>query len=585
MTITRSRDDTYGYRHVKFQQTYRDIKVLGGEYIIHAKNGKAVSGNGKIITPPVIKTKQVITEQVALFAALKIINAKSYYWQDVKRELRLKQKTKDPMATYHPKAEMVYVPSTDEKTLILCYSFIVKTIEFGKSAICYIDASNGTLIKRKPLDYSCDFTTVVTTRYGTQALFTNYTGDGFDLEDDCQGSVYGVYDVTNDDDIFNSANNTWLGTWIRSAATSLWVIKECYVLYRDFFGRFGHDHDDGDLDIYQGSVFAGSGNNNAAYSYDPVGDDEIRVGVGDTPSTLDDYTTMDILGHEFTHGVTKYEANLDYEQEPGALNESFSDIMGEWLESKVQGTANWLHGWERVVGNCNRPSRSLIDPAAGTVPIGAGTCTATFEQPNTFNGDFWLPTNCDPTPENDQCGVHRNSGVQNQMFYLLSVGGSGWNNGKTCHAPADSGYSWNVSGIGIDNAARIAYKVLNDFLTSRSGYLDVRNAWVHAAENIFGTCSFEAIQTGKAWHAVGIGPPVVQQTLFLCNTTYGATPYTINTPHNIVTIYGCPVTILNTGNPVNFTSGGRIVFNPGFTSLNGSKFRAVVATDCWFATY
>jgi bacillolysin len=582
MIITRSRDDDYGYRHIKFQETYRDIKVLGGEYFIHAKNGKAVTGNGKIITPPLIKTTRVLSEQAALLAALSIINAKSYYWQDVKRELRLKQKTKDPMATYHPKAEMIYVPSADRKALSLCYSFVIRTTESFKSAIYYIDAASGTIVKKTPLEYQCAATTVDTNHYGTRALFTNNTDDGFDLEDDCQESVYGVYEVRNNDDIFNSPNNTWTGDWLRSAATSLWLIKECYVLYRDIFGRFGHDHDDGDIDIYQGYVFDGGSNNNAAYWYDPIGDDEIRVGIGNTPSLLDDWNTMDILGHEFTHGVTKYEADLDYEKESGALNESFSDIMGEWLESKVLGSANWLHGWERVVNNCHYPTRSLIDPAAGIDSLG-GNCIAQYVQPNTYGGDYWKAVDCDPDETNDRCGVHTNGGVQNQMFYLLSVGGNGWNNGKTCHAPVDSGYSWNVSAIGIDNAARIAYKVLNDFLTSGSGYHDVRNAWVHAAENIFGPCSFEAIQTGKAWYAVGIGPPS-PQTLFLCNTAYGSTPYNLIASGNIITSPGCTVTILNTGNQVEFKSGSRIALNPGFTSFIGSSFKAGIS-DCGFAAY
>lgn len=586
MKLLRSKNDEYGYTHIKFQQTYNNINVLGGEYLIHAKGGKAYTGNGKILTPSLVKSSFILTEPAALIFALRYVNAGSYYWQNAKKEARLKAKRKDSTATYYPKAGSAYVLSSDGTKLLLCYSFVIKTIEFGKSAICYIDASNGELVKKDLLDANCDRTTVNTNWYGIQTIFTNdvaVIGNSYDLEDDCQSSVYGVYDATDDDDIFNTGDNVWATDWQRSAATSLWSIKQSYNMYKLFFGRPGHDDDDGNLDIYQGFNFGSNGGlNNASYSYDPIGDDEIKIATGNTPSVLDDYNAVDILAHEFTHGVIRYEAQLGGEKDPGALNESFGDIFGEWIESKVLGSTNWMIGWDRDQTNCNRILRYLKDPGGQNVNIGGG-CTRNFNLPNTFGGSNWVNTAAAADP-GDKWGIHINCGVQNQMFYLLSVGGNGWNNGQTSHAPANNGTAWSVGAIGMDKAIGIAYKVIIDYLTSGSNYFDARNAWVQAAENIYGTCSYEAIQTGRAWAAVGIGPPAIQ-THIVCNETFGSAVYTaLNTSKNIVTNEACTVTVLGTGNLVEFRSGGRIILKPGFRSLPGSKFRAVL-TDCSFAAY
>lgn len=585
MKLLNSNNDEYGYTHLEYQQTYNDIKVLGGEYFIHAKYGKAYTGNGKIYTPPTIKSKKNLSEKAALKLALSYVNAKSYYWEDPKIESRIKLKTGDPAATYYPKATLVYVLSPDRSSLLLCYSFFIMAKEYGKSAEIYIDASTGALIKSIPLDKTCDGTTVNTNWYGTQGISTNdvaIIGHSYDLEDDCQSSVYSVYDATNDDDIFNTDDNIWASDWLRSAATSLWGIKKSYFWFKSFFGRDGHDDDDQNLEIYQGYFFVSNGgNNNAGYSYDPLGDDQIHVGIGNTNSPLDDWNALDILGHEFTHGVTQYEANLVYQKEPGALNESFSDIFGEWIEYKTLGSNNWFQAWDRFANGCNLPIRYLKDPAAQDVIVSLG-CIVDFGQPNTYMGTYWVPTNTATDP-GDTWGVHTNSGVQNQMFYLLSVGGYGWNNGLTCHGSND-GVFWTVSGIGIDNAARIAYKALTDYLSSGSTYPDARNAWVAAAENIFGVCSFEAIQTGKAWAAVGIGPPIAQ-TILLCNVTYGSAPYSYTTPHNITTNVACTVTVLSTGNLIEFISGNKITLSPGFSSFAGSYFRASIIEDCRFAEY
>lgn len=559
-----------GFEHFRYKQYINNIVVENSNFIIHAQNGMLNTGNGEIFDAAKIKDSKNISEKEALDFALKNIEAKEYYWQNKGREDKLKKKKKDEKASYFPKAEMVYYFDSKTESMILCYKLIIMAIDPGKSATCFVDADNGNIITKKMMETMCDPTTVNTSWYGNRGINTNdvaVIGTSYDLEDDCTASVYGIYDIVRGGGIFNNGgSNNWNVTdATRSAATSLWAIKQTYQHYKNVFGRNGHSNTDSDIDVYHGKTFGGStyaNVNNASYTYDPAGDDEINIGLGSTPSILDDWNTIDIMGHEFTHGVDEYEGELLYEKESGALDESFADIFGEWVESSIR-TPDWLVGNDRTGGAI----RSMIDPN------NIGT------DPNTYLGANWKT---DPA---DNYGVHSNSGVQNQLFYLLVNGGNGWNNGQTSHAPASNGTFWDVSGIGLSSGIRIAYRVLTEYMTSNSTYPVARNAWVRAAVEIFGACSIEAIQTGKAWAAVGIQPPVINlPSDQICNN-YGATSLIErrNAQMNVAGV--CNVNILATNNFVGFEARNIIRFQNGFRSIAGSNFRASINDDCRFAQY
>ncbi len=73
--------------------------------------------------------------------------------------------------------------------------------------------------------------------------------------------------------------------------------------------------------------------------------DGIRMTYGDgNNTTTRALVTLDICGHELTHGVTEHSANLNYSNESGALNESFSDYFGETIENYSKGTNDWTNG-------------------------------------------------------------------------------------------------------------------------------------------------------------------------------------------------------------------------------------------------
>jgi Zn-dependent metalloprotease len=191
--------------------------------------------------------------------------------------------------------------------------------------------------------------------------------------------------------------------------------------------------------------------------------------------------SLDIVAHEFTHGVTEYTASLKYQNESGALNESFSDIFAVAVDFYTSpSSADWLIG-EDVMLNKNS-LRSMKQPRAQG---------AQNQQPNTYKDDpFWH------TGSSDNGGVHTNSGVQNYWFYLLAKGGSG-RNGKN--------NKYSVNGIGIQKAAKIAYRNLSVYLTQSSDYQSAYQNSLLAAQDLYGVNSKEYQSVRSAWYAVGIG--------------------------------------------------------------------------------
>lgn len=573
-----------GMRHYFYNEYYSGLPVLFGHFIAHEKDNKLLTGNGKIYSFAAVPASFRVSSAVAIQAAINYVKASSYWWQDNQREEKLKRKLNDRRATYFPTAIPNYHFDEKQNVLRPCYKIVIQAKDPGKSGEVYLYADDGSIFLWNPLENSsCDPTAVNTVWYGNRTVNTSFNA-GWDLQDNCTGAVYSVYDYsTTFNSIFHSSNNQWTGQRERSAATALWCIRQARNVYKDVFNRDGHNNSNGNLDIYFDYVFSNNNRNNASYHYDVFGDDEINVGAGDPGSPVDDWGALDILAHEFTHGVTRYTCNLLYQGESGALNESFSDIFGEFVEGQILSGPNWIIGSDRKdpFTGAPVPLRYMKDPNGNSVNVSG--LIFNFNDPNTYLGENWFMLGgCSPSEETDNCGVHTNSGVQNHMFYLLSEGGFGYNNGSNAYAAGGAGYNWNVQGIGISKAITIAYFAMRYYLSANSSYFDARNAWVHAAEDLYGACSNEAIQTGKAWYAVGMPPPASGFATVCGN--YGL-PYSMFRTNTIDISPGCMVNVLASGNLVQFVSGTKILLRPGFNGATGSRFKAAINSDCLYATY
>lgn len=246
-------------------------------------------------------------------------------------------------------------------------------------------------------------------------------------------------------------------------------LGQTYALYWERFGRNSIDGEGLPLDA---SVHYGQRYDNAFW-------DGSRMVFGDGDGEVFNRFTisMNVIGHELTHGVTQFSANLTYQGQSGALNESVSDVFGSLVEQHAKGQsaseASWLIGeglfTDQVQGVALRsmkaPGTAYDDDVLGKDP-----------QPATMAG--YVATT------DDNGGVHLNSGIPNRAFFLL--------------ADALGGVAWESPG-----------QIWYDTLTGGSLAVDVdfagfARATLDAAARRFGDGSREHAATREAWTTVGV---------------------------------------------------------------------------------
>jgi Zn-dependent metalloprotease len=192
--------------------------------------------------------------------------------------------------------------------------------------------------------------------------------------------------------------------------------------------------------------------------------------------------SIDIIGHELTHGVTQYEAKLAYLNQPGALNESMSDVFGvlvkQYQLGQTAAQADWLVGQGLFTSNVNgvalrsmkAPGTAYDDPVLGKDPQPAHM----RDYVNTIE---------------DNGGVHINSGIPNHAFYVTAteIGGNAW-----------------------EKAGRVWYVTLRDKLSITSNFQAAANLTYQTAGELFGAGSLEhgpSATAGRPWDSTWMAPP------------------------------------------------------------------------------
>jgi thermolysin len=188
---------------------------------------------------------------------------------------------------------------------------------------------------------------------------------------------------------------------------------------------------------------------------------------------------IDVVAHELTHGVTEYTSNLAYSFESGALNESFSDMMGTAVEFFVQPPgsgslkADYLCAEDVVTPG---GIRSMENPAA-------------YGQPDHYSKFVQLPLT------RDNGGVHTNSGIPNHVYYLAIEGGTNRTSGLS------------VQGVGQANREQIEkvmYRAFTQLMPSNATFSVARAVTIQAAIDLYGTSSAAVRALTQAWTAVGV---------------------------------------------------------------------------------
>ncbi len=497
--LVRADNDNIGFTHLRYQQTYLGLPIEHATYVVHVKDGAVFSENGKWIKdfPSTLGRTAMILKETALAAATGEIGAQLYKWQVPIDEAFIKQEQNNAAATYLPKAELVYFSGENDvipAALRLAYKLDIYAAYPVSRTIVFVDANDGSILAKREMIHSTNAPgTAVTAFSSTQSITTDQvTTTSFRLRETGRGNGIQTFNMTGAGASYTAAtdftdtDNNWNNVNAAKdqyATDAHWGAEKTYDYYFTRYNRNSVDNAGLALKSYVHTSLIAQGypdNVNAFW-------DGTKMSYGDGNATYKPLTALDIAGHEITHAVTQFSSNLTYSSESGAMNEGFSDIFGTAIEFYARSArANWTIGED-----IGASFRSMASPKL-------------FSQPDTYKGTNWY------TGTADNGGVHTNSGVLNKWFYLLSVGGSGTN---------DKGTVYNVTGINIDKAGAIAYRLNTFYLISTSNYADARTKGIKAAEDLYGVGSVEAIQTANAWTAVGVGATVTPPS---CTDNYEA---------------------------------------------------------------
>ncbi|MFZ4723809.1 MAG: M4 family metallopeptidase [Paludibacter sp.] len=543
--------DDLGMTHEKYQQVVNGIKVEFCEFIIHKdKSGRIVSLNGDFARlPKTINSKPKFTfESVLEKHGLSRKTGKYNV-----RALELETSVESPISVRGTNYEVVFVKdAADIWHLAYKANLIGETIL--DNFYGYIDCETNEMIKVQPLVYHVNATGSASTIYsGSRTISTDLVSGTFRLQESTRGltntviqtlnfnrnPAFFVSDVTNgvaNATDFTDNDNNWTTAEFNNtnhdnaALDAHWGAEMTFDYFHTVHNRVSYDNNNGTIRSY---VHVQTRALDANNDFVPINMDNAfwlptqkAMFYGDG-LFFDPTVSLDICAHELGHAVCNSSVGngigLTYEKESGALNESLSDIWGACVEQwSTTGKQTWICGEDVFWGGL----RSMNNPDQ-------------FNQPSTYLGIHWANTvECTPTNINDRCGVHINSGVGNFWFFLLSQGGTGTN---------DIGNNYFVDGIGINNAARIVYRMETNYLLSSSGYSDARFYSINAAIDLFGVNSVEVAAVTNAWYAVGVGnrfqyaisgtSPICDQAVFTINSLVpGSTVIWSVTPANIVSL-------------------------------------------------
>ncbi|RQU43133.1 M4 family peptidase [Burkholderia cenocepacia] len=485
--------DPDGTEHVRFDRFHAGLPVIGGDVVVHSSKGqlKQVSVTqlapinlagtiGKVGNRAVVRNAPDVGATRARHIAAARFNS------DVRRvddaELVVFARDVTPTLAY---AVRVYGKATDTH---------------GDAVLYYVDARTGTLLDAQDLIKTAAASgTGRSLYYGNLTLTTDQTGtNAYRMLDPGRGggSVYDGRGLSSDEveqatdlPIFTSSTNVWGNNTTTDRQTVAADIDYGLALTWDYYktthNRNGIFNDGRGVKSYAHVVFnTGSGTTgaNAAWLSSRV----MAYGDGEPGTRLPKpVVSVDVAGHEMSHGVTEATANLNYSGDAGGLNESTSDIFGtlvKFYANNPNDPGNYVIGARVVSGGLRKMYKQDLDGRSfSCYPSG---------------GFSWSNPRHDP---------HFSSGVGNRFFYLLSEGPS---------VPStDTGLSraqlvcngdTTFSGLGRDKAGKIWYRTLTVYLNANSSYPNARRASIQAANDLYGANSAESATVARAWSAVGV---------------------------------------------------------------------------------
>lgn len=436
--------DNLGYKHFRYVPVVNGVPVKDSQVIIHVdKSNNVYAINGELNNDASAKTanSKKLSANQALDHAFKAIG-------------KSPEAVSNGNVANKNKAELKAAATKDGKYR-LAYDVTIRYIEPEPANWeVTVDAETGKVLKKQnKVEHAAATGTGTTLKGKTVSLNISSESGKYVMRDLSKptGTQIITYDLQNRQynlpgTLVSSTTNQFTTSSQRAAVDAHYNLGKVYDYFYQTFKRNSYDNKGGKI---VSSVHYGSKYNNAAW----IGDQMI-YGDGDGSFFSPLSGSMDVTAHEMTHGVTQETANLNYENQPGALNESFSDVFGYFND-----TEDWDIGEDITV---SQPAlRSLSTPTK-------------YGQPDHYKNYRNLPN----TDAGDYGGVHTNSGIPNKAAYNT------------------------ITKIGVKKAEQIYYRALTVYLTPSSSFKDAKAALIQSARDLYG--SQDAASVEAAWNAVGL---------------------------------------------------------------------------------
>ncbi|MGH8029808.1 MAG: M4 family metallopeptidase [Arenimonas sp.] len=472
------RIDANGTEHVRFDRTYRGLAVIGGDFVVHSRNGNAQGVSQTLTTSarpslkPAVSADQAIIEAGANFGLA---------------------------FTNLPSARQVIYARGAQPALAYQVSLNGTKKDGTPSEMLYfVDARSGKILDQwDQVHTAASPGTGNTITLGTVTLTTNSVTGGYELKDPTRGNGFTL-------DANNAATTTTTGTNVidsdnvwgdgtnsdrKSAeAEAHYGVAMTWDYFKNVHARNGISNNGTGA---KSLVHVGSNWVNASWSGSCFC---MRYGDGDG-TTYRPLTVLDVAGHEMAHGVTGATSGLAYSGDAGGLNEGTSDIFGTLVEFYANNAADagdYLVGEKIYINN----------------PTGTKALRVMFKQ--NIDGVSFV---CYPSrgfknsPAHDP---HYTSGIANRFFYLLAEGavvpagfGAGTSYNLTPSSLVCNGNTA-LNAIGRTKAGAIWYRALDLYFTSSTTYPQARAHTIKAATDLYGAGSAEVAAVAAAWSSTAV---------------------------------------------------------------------------------
>ncbi len=478
--------DAKGTEHVRFARTYRGLPMIGGDFVLHSRNGQLRSVTQSLNTTarpdivPTFSSSRAIVEAGARFGSGFIGRPTSrlVVYALGSAPVLAHEVTFSGFKADQTPTDMHYFVDARSGRILNQWDTVETAVPGpGGGTTCTPVAAVGT---GKSLTE------------GTVQINTIKCGAQYQLKDLTRGGGYTTnmaQRTSGSGSIFIDADNTWGNNALSDSATvaadAHYGVSKTWDYYLNVHNRNGIANNGvGALSrVHYGRNYV-----NAFWSDNCFC---MTFGDGDNGVTYNPLIALDVAGHEMSHGVTSRTANLNYSGESGGLNEASSDIMGTMVEfyaNNPNDPGDYLIG-EKVYAHNTTGTKALRWMFKPNLDGRSPDCYS--------NGIGSLD-------------VHYSSGVANHFYYLLAEGAvvpSGFGTGTAANlTPASLVCNGNaaIAGIGRAAAEQIWYVALTQYMVPATDYAGARAATLNAAADLYTVGSAQYNAVAAAWDAVGV---------------------------------------------------------------------------------